>query len=134
MSQIWKNNIDEQALNNLHKNTLAEHLGIVVTEIGDDYIKMSMPVDSRTVQPMGLLHGGASAALAESAGSVASYLCIEDIESNRPVGIEINASHIKSVKSGYVHSVTKPIKLGRRLHFWRTEKLCRHTKRKRAIQ
>lgn len=118
---IWKNEPSIEALNNINKNTLASHLGIEITEVGEDYIKAKMPVDKRTKQPMGLLHGGASVALSETMGSIASVLIIEDITKETIVGIEINANHLKSVKSGFVYSTTKPIRIGRRIQVWNTE-------------
>lgn len=118
---IWKNKPDLEFINKISGNTLVSHLGIEVVEIGDDYIKSSMPVDSRTRQPMGLLHGGASVVLSESIGSMASYFCIENPMDTTVVGIEVNANHLKSVKSGKVYGITKPIKLGKMLHIWNTE-------------
>ena len=118
---IWKNEPTLEALNNINKNTLGSHLGIEVIEVGEDYIKAKMPVDERTKQPMGLLHGGASVALSETMGSIASVLIIEDITKETIVGIEINANHLKSVKSGFVYSTTKPIRIGRRIQVWNTE-------------
>ena len=94
---IWKKPVDLQSLNEWHQNTMQQHIGIQFTEIGDDYIKATMPVDNRTKQPMGLLHGGASVALAESLGSVASVLCV-DPEKQTVVGLEINANHIKKIE------------------------------------
>ena len=96
---------------------MQQHIGIQFTEIGDDYIKATMPVDNRTKQPMGLLHGGASVALAESLGSVASVLCV-DPEKQTVVGLEINANHIKTAKEGFVTGITKPIHLGRSTQVW----------------
>lgn len=118
---IWKNEPTLEALNNINKNTLGSHLGIEVIEIGEDYIKAKMPVDNRTKQPMGLLHGGASVALSETMGSIASVLIIEDITKETIVGIEINANHLKSVQSGFVYSTTRPIRIGRRIQVWNTE-------------
>lgn len=118
---IWKNKPTLEALNNINKNTLGSHLGIEIIEVGDDYIKAKMPVDDRTKQPMGLLHGGSSVALSETIGSIASVLILEDIVKESIVGIEINANHLKSVRSGYVYSTTKPIRIGRRIQVWNTE-------------
>lgn len=114
---IWKKPIDLQSLNEWHQNTMQQHIGIQFTEIGDDYIKATMPVDNRTKQPMGLLHGGASVALAESLGSVASVLCV-DPEKQTVVGLEINANHIKTAKEGFVTGIAKPIHLGRSTQVW----------------
>jgi len=104
-------------LNKRCENTLVQHLGIEFTEIGDDYIKGMMPVDHRTVQPAGILHGGASLVLAESLGSVAGFMCI-DREKQYCVGMEINANHIRPVRSGRVYGVVKPIHIGRKTHVW----------------
>lgn len=103
--------------NRFNKNTLMEQLGIAYTEIGDDYIKATMPVDHRTHQPMGLLHGGATAALAESMGSLASYLLI-DSEKQAVVGIEINANHLRGVRNGLVHAEARLLHKGKSLHIW----------------
>lgn len=118
---IWKTNPTLEALNDIGKESLPGHLGIEFTEVGDDYIKAKMPVDHRTKQPMGLLHGGASAALSETMGSVAGVLLIEDPSKQSIVGIEINANHLRSARSGYVYATTRPIKIGRRLQVWNTE-------------
>ena len=118
---IWKNKPDLVFIQKINENTLVSHLGIVITEVGDDYIKSTMPVDERTRQPMGLLHGGASVVLSESVGSMASYFCIEDPLTAKIVGIEVNANHLKSAKSGLVYGVTKPVKIGKTLHIWNTD-------------
>jgi len=103
--------------NQFNKNTLMETLGIEYTAIGDDFIRAKMPVDHRTHQPMGLLHGGATAALAESMGSLGSYLLI-DQETKAVVGIEVNANHLRSVRKGFVHAEGKLIHKGKTLHIW----------------
>ena len=118
---IWKTNPTLEVLNDLGRGGLAEHLGIEFTEIGADYIKAKMPVDHRTKQPMGLLHGGASAALSETMGSIAGVLLINNPSKHSIVGIEINANHLRSAKSGYVYATTTPIKIGRQLQVWNTE-------------
>lgn len=118
---IWKVKPDLETLNNIGEGNMVAHLGITVVEIGDDFIKAKMPVDHRTKQPMGLLHGGASVALSESMGSFASFLTLDDISKQQTVGVEINANHLKSVKSGYVYATTTPVKLGRRLQIWDTK-------------
>lgn len=117
---IWKNPLNLEVLNKTGDNTLVEHLGIEFIEIGEDYLTARMPVDHRTKQPMGLLHGGASAALAETMGSVASVCCI-DFGKKSVVGVEINANHLKSVKTGFVYGKVSPIKLGNRLHVWQID-------------
>jgi 1,4-dihydroxy-2-naphthoyl-CoA hydrolase len=118
---IWKVKPDLETLNNIGEGNMVAHLGITVVEIGDDFIKAKMPVDHRTKQPMGLLHGGASVALSESMGSFASFLTLDDISKQQTVGVEINANHLKPVKSGYVYATTTPVKLGRRLQIWDTK-------------
>lgn len=104
-------------LQKISKNTMVEHLGIEFLEINNDSISAKMPVDHRTHQPMGLLHGGASLALAETLGSVASTLLI-DMEKHFCVGLEINANHIKSARNGYVTGKATPIHLGKKTHVW----------------
>jgi 1,4-dihydroxy-2-naphthoyl-CoA hydrolase len=101
----------------MNANTLGETLGIRVTEIGDDFIKGTMPVDGRTKQPFGLLHGGASVALAETLGSIASWLVVNP-ELFIGVGIEINANHVKAVTKGFVTGICKPIHVKGRNHVW----------------
>jgi len=117
---IWKVKPDVEVINNFNKDTLVAHLGIEIVEVGEDYIKSKMPVDHRTRQPMGLLHGGASVVLSESVGSIASWLVTAD-QTKNIVGIEVNANHLKSAKSGFVFGITKPIRIGRTLHVWNTE-------------
>jgi 1,4-dihydroxy-2-naphthoyl-CoA hydrolase len=114
---IWKEPPTLETLNDLSKDTMVEHLEIVYTEIGDDYLKATMPVDERTVQPMGLLHGGASAALAETLGSVASY-CIIDRDTHHAVGLNIEVHHIRSVTKGTVTGMARPLHIGKTTHLW----------------
>lgn len=116
--QLKKCTIEE--INSLNKNTLMEVLGIECIEIGEDYIISTMPVDERTRQPMGLLHGGASAALIESVGSMGSQLLM-DVSKEYSVGLEINANHIGSVKSGKVKAVGRIIHAGKRTHLWQVD-------------
>jgi len=99
------------------KNTMVDHLGIEFLEVSQKLIKAKMPVDSRTVQPFRILHGGASVALAETLGSIAAQMNI-DQENFIAVGLDINANHIRSVRSGFVYGVTKPIHIGRSTHVW----------------
>ncbi len=118
MSAIWKSYGATVAdLNQLSKGTMAEVLDITFTEIGDNYLKASMPVDNRTHQPYGLLHGGASAALAETIGSVASSLCI-NTEKQICVGIEINCNHIRGKKDGLVTATAEALHIGSTTHVW----------------
>ena len=118
---IWKVNADLGMLNTINQNTMGSHLGIEFTEIGADYITATMPVDHRTTQPMGLLHGGASVVLSETLGSVASLLAAGPIGQYSAVGLEVNANHLKSARSGVVTGVVKPIKAGGTIHVWNTE-------------
>ncbi len=117
---IWYGTIDNKSIKRMGENNLSAHLGIEFTEIGDNYIKATMPVDHRTKQPYGLLHGGASVALAETVGSYASHLVV-DASKFQTVGIEINANHIRKVSSGFVTACAKPIHLGKTTHVWTIE-------------
>lgn len=109
--------VDIEELNRMRVNTLAERIGIELTEVGDDYLKGRMPVDSRTLQPYGIMHGGSSAALAETLGSIAGSLVL-DPEKEYCVGMELNANHIRSVRSGYVYGKATPIHIGRSTQVW----------------
>ncbi len=117
MSIWWKKNVTINDCNNWNKNTLSELLDIRFIEIGDDFLKATMPVDKRTHQPYGLLHGGASVALAETIGSVGSSLII-DTDKFIGVGLDINANHIKSITSGHVIATATPLHIGGRTHVW----------------
>jgi len=122
MSKIWKQPATLEGLNILNDNTMAEALGIVFTEIGDDYLVATMPVSAKTVQPFRILHGGANVALAETLGSVASTLCLDDLSAHTSVGLEINANHLKSVREGgFVTGVCRPVRVGRQVHVWQIE-------------
>jgi 1,4-dihydroxy-2-naphthoyl-CoA hydrolase len=115
---IWYNkNINTEDLKPLGPNTMGEHLGIEWVELGDSYVKAKMPVDDRTKQPYGLLHGGASCALAETVGSIASALVI-DHEKFACVGLEINANHVRSAREGFVTATATPLHLGANTHVW----------------
>jgi 1,4-dihydroxy-2-naphthoyl-CoA hydrolase len=107
-------------INQMNRNTLMEQLGIECIELGKDYVVSRMPVDHRTQQPMGLLHGGASAALIESIGSMGSTLLI-DLDKQQPVGLEINCNHIGGVRSGYVIATGKIVHAGKRTHLWQVD-------------
>ena len=113
-------NVSLDAVNSMNKNTLMEALGIECVEIGTDYVISRMPVDHRTHQPMGLLHGGASMALIESIGSMGSTLLI-DLEKEAPVGLEINANHISGVRSGFVKAIGKIVHAGKSTHIWQVD-------------
>lgn len=112
--------ISPQTINQMLRNTLMEVLDIQCVEVGDDYIVATMPVDQRTHQPMGLLHGGASAALIESIGSMGSTLFL-DLSKEAPVGLEINANHVGSMKEGVVQAVGKIVHKGKRTHVWQVD-------------
>lgn len=114
---IWKQSIDLDQINAFDQDTLVEHLGIRVTEIGDEHVRGTMPVDARTKQPFGLLHGGASVALAESLGSLAANLVLES-DKEMAVGLDINANHIRAVTSGHVTGTARPLHLGRTTQVW----------------
>lgn len=107
-----------EQLNKISENTMVEHLGIEFTKVGEDHIEATMPVDNRSVQPMRLLHGGASVVLAETIGSVASTILV-DLKTHYAVGTEIGASHIKTAKEGtQVTGICRPIHIGRTSHVW----------------
>jgi 1,4-dihydroxy-2-naphthoyl-CoA hydrolase len=118
MSKIWFQNYTLDQIVFLSKNNMLEHIGIEITELGDDYIKAKMAVDHRTVQPMNILHGGASVALAESLGSIGAFLTV-DPNNFHCVGMEINANHLRPVQSGhYVFATARPIHLGKKSQVW----------------
>jgi len=115
---IWKKEVHQiTVFDNEHGGTMIDHLGIEVVEIGDDWIKARMPVDRRTVQPQGRLHGGASVALAETVGSIAANMVIAG-EDELAVGLDINANHIRPVKQGFVYGTARPEALGRTTQVW----------------
>jgi 1,4-dihydroxy-2-naphthoyl-CoA hydrolase len=109
--------LELQSLTSMCKGTIVEFLGIEYIEFGSDYITARMPVDNRTIQPLGLLHGGASVVLAETLGGVSANSCI-DTEKQYCVGLEINANHLKVAHKGYVYGTSKPIHLGKKTHVW----------------
>lgn len=109
-----------EIVNGWSRNTLMQALAIECLEIGDDFLVARMPVDARTHQPMGLLHGGASMALIESIGSMASSLLL-DLDREQPVGVEINANHVRAVTSGYVRGTGKLVHGGKRTHLWQVD-------------
>lgn len=114
---IWQRPFTLEELNNRPANHIGALLGIVFTELGDDFLVATMPVDHRTHQPAGILHGGASVVLAETLGSIASYLCV-DSQKYIAVGLEVNANHLRPVSSGVVKGVCKPLHLGAKTHVW----------------
>ncbi|BBE79089.1 proofreading thioesterase EntH [Phytobacter diazotrophicus] len=113
---IWKRRLTLDELNATSVRTLVGHLGIVYTRLGDDVLEAEMPVDARTYQPFGLLHGGASAALAETLGSMASYMMT--VDGQCVVGTELNATHHRAVSQGKVRAVCQPLHLGRQNQSW----------------
>jgi len=116
---IWKKEANLQDLNSQSQNGAAEHLGIEITTIGDEYLTATMPVDHRTKQPYGLLHGGASVLLAETVGSFSGTLAAP--EGSVCVGLGINASHLRGVTSGIVTATAKPVHIGRKTQVWQID-------------
>ena len=117
---IWRTQTSVEQLREHSRETLADTIDIRVTEIGPDFLRATMPVTPRTHQPMGVLHGGASVALAETIGSVAATLCI-DREKYVCLGQEINANHLRPVSSGIVTATARPFHIGKRSHVWHIE-------------
>jgi 1,4-dihydroxy-2-naphthoyl-CoA hydrolase len=117
MSIWFKKDINIEKLNQFASNTLNELIGVRFTEVGENYLKATMPVDNRTRQAYGILHGGASATLAETIGSVASVMVV-DPEQYICMGVEINANHIRSVREGFVTATATPLHLGISSHVW----------------
>jgi 1,4-dihydroxy-2-naphthoyl-CoA hydrolase len=115
--KVFNDGVTPEFLSKWSPNTMAEHLGIEYTAVGPDYIEARMPVDRRTHQPMGLLHGGASVALAETLGSVAAMCCV-DASKQYCVGLDINANHVRAVKTGFVTGITRPVHIGKKTHVW----------------
>jgi 1,4-dihydroxy-2-naphthoyl-CoA hydrolase len=117
--RIWKKPISVEELTRIHDNTAVRQLGIEFLEVGEDFITARVPVDTRTKQPYGLLHGGVSVVLAETLGSCgAAYSCPE---SHRAVGLDINANHLKGATSGWVTGVTRPVHIGRTTQVWQID-------------
>ncbi len=116
MGTIWKKNFELEEINRFSNESIVKHIGIEFLEKGEDYITASMPVDNRTLQPLGVLHGGASAVLAETLGSMASYMVLDDLHYS--VGLEIKANHIKSVRKGFVFGKVKPVHIGKSTQLW----------------
>lgn len=115
---IWTRTLPTlEAMANASKNTAVEALGIEYVDVGDDYVTGRMPVDKRTVQPFGILHGGASVVLAETLGSMAANYCLRE-ENQLAVGLDINANHIRSVSEGWVYGTARPIHLGGTTQVW----------------
>jgi len=119
-STIWFKDYTLEYLEGLRNANMGVHIGIHFTEIGPDFLTASMPVDHRTTQPFGILHGGASCVLSETLGSVAAWMTI-DPEIHRAVGIEINANHVRAVTQGNVIGICKPLHVGKRTQVWQTD-------------
>ncbi len=118
--KIWLSNIDLKVVNERGRNTMSEHLGIEFVDVGDDYLAARMPVDHRTKQPVGIMHGGASCVLAETVGSTAAQFCV-DMDKYYCVGLDINTNHIRAMREGYVTGVAKPYHLGKTTQVWSIE-------------
>ena len=116
---IWKKTFTLSQLNEMGKNCAVGHLGIEISAFGDNWLEASMPVDHRTTQPFGLLHGGVSVALAETVGSLAGFLAVE--EGNAVLGAEISANHLRSVRQGKVTAKATPINLSPNTHVWQID-------------
>lgn len=116
-ASIWQRPLTLEALNAMGEGNMGAHLDIRFTEIGPDYLRASMPVDHRTQQPFGVLHGGASVVLAETVGSVAAHGCV-DPDAQYCVGVEVNANHLRPVRSGRVTATARPLHRGRSTQVW----------------
>ncbi|BEU94461.1 hotdog fold thioesterase [Acidovorax sp. DW039] len=116
---IWKKPVSVEALNAASVQSASTHLGIELTEIGDDFVRGRVPVDERTRQPFGLLHGGVSVVLAETLGSLGAYYACP--EGHRAVGLDINANHLRSATSGWVTGTARPVHIGRTTQVWQID-------------
>lgn len=119
MASIWKQAVSVETLNTLHHNTVVSLLGIEFLEVGDDFLRARAPVDARTRQPAGILHGGVSVVLAETLGSCGAAFAAP--QGHRVVGLEINANHLRSATSGWVTGLARPYHIGRTTHVWHIE-------------
>ena len=119
MSSIWKRPVSEETLTEIHINTTVAHLGIEFLEVGDSFIRARAPVDARTLQPAGILHGGISVVLAETLGSCGAACAAPP--GHRAVGLDINANHLRSVSAGWVIGTARPVHIGRTTHVWQIE-------------
>ena len=117
MASIWYRTPDPALIDAMSKGTIDEHLGIKITQVGDDYLSGTMPADKRTFQPYGIVHGGANVVLAETLGSIAGAHVI-DSNSLLCLGQEVSATHLRPVSSGMVTGTARPIHLGKRSHVW----------------
>jgi uncharacterized protein (TIGR00369 family) len=119
MSRVWTQDISVQILTDIHRDTAVQHLGMEFLEVGDDFISARVPVDRRTKQPYGLLHGGVSVVLAETLGSCGAAFSVP--EGYRAVGLDINANHLKGATSGWVTGTARPVHIGRTTQVWQIE-------------
>jgi uncharacterized protein (TIGR00369 family) len=119
MPSIWTQSISPESINQVNRNTAAAHLGIEFIEVGEDFLVARMPVDGRTCQPFGILHGGASVVLAETLGSVGAMCSVP--EGHRAVGLDINANHLKSASEGWVTGTARPVHIGRTTQVWQID-------------
>lgn len=117
MKQIWFKPVTLEEINQWATHQLMNNLGIELTAVGNDYLQAKMPIDERTLQPMGCLHGGATCVLAETVGSIAAHFCVDPAH-QFCVGLEINVNHIKSMKSGWVNAIARPFHLGQSTQVW----------------
>lgn len=116
---IWKQPVSVESLTQLHVGTTVSLLGIEFLEVGEDFIRARVPVDARTRQPAGILHGGVSVVLAETLGSCGAAFSLP--AGQRAVGLDINANHLRSASSGWIHGITRPVHIGRSTHVWHIE-------------
>lgn len=118
MDDPFKQRPGLEALNRMNEGTANAHMGLVFTEHGPDFLRGTMPVDARTKQPFGLLHGGSSVLLAETLASLGGFLCLDPAENKQAAGLEINANHLRAVTAGPVTGTARPIHLGRATQVW----------------
>ena len=119
MARIWQQPVSVETLTKIHENTAVAHLGMQFLEVGDDFIRGRVPVDTRTRQPYGILHGGVSVVLAETLGSCGAAYAVPP--GHRAVGLDINANHLKSAHAGWVTGTTRPLHIGRSTQVWQIE-------------
>src|SRR5579871_6272002 len=115
--KIWQTPFSLDLANTRAKNSMSEYLGILFTDFGDDYLAAQMPVDHRTKQPLGIMHGGASCVLAETVGSTAANCCV-DLNTHYCVGLDINTNHIRAMREGFVIATATPFHIGKTTHVW----------------
>lgn len=119
MASIWKQPVSVETLTEIHRETAVAHLGIEFLEVGDDFIRARVPVDTRTRQPYGILHGGVSVVLAETLGSCGAAYA--SLPGHRAVGLDINANHLRSANAGWVTGIARPVHIGRSTHVWQID-------------